>query len=60
MALYLEDFAVGQKYGLEIHAGIRRWLEFKALDETLLIEGIIAKYEQQEKDLIHFESWMLL
>jgi hypothetical protein len=55
-----KEIELRKKHGLEIPKGIKDWMEFKKLDESDTIEGLVSSYEQQEKDLIQFESWMLM
>lgn len=55
-----KEIELRKKYGLDIHVGIKKWMRFKDIDETIAIDSLVSKYEAQEKDLIQFESWMLL
>jgi hypothetical protein len=55
-----KEIELRRKYKQEIHGGIKRWLEYKATDESAVIDSLTSKYEQQEREVLQFESWMLL
>ncbi len=55
-----KEIELRKKYGVDLNISIERWLKFKDLDESMHMDNLISKYEAQERDLIQFESWMLL
>lgn len=55
-----KEIELRKKYHQEIHEGIKQWLEYKQRDETVLIESLTSKYEQQEKEVLQLDSWMFL
>lgn len=48
------------KHGLPPHEGIDQWLRHKEHDETATITELTSKYEQNEEDVLLFESWMTM
>lgn len=55
-----KEIKLRNKYKLPLHEGIKEWLHFKQTDESPIIEALTFKYEQQEKDVLQFEAWMLM
>jgi hypothetical protein len=55
-----KEIELRRKYKQEIHGGIKHWLEYKATDESAVIDSLTSKYEQQEREVLQFESWMLI
>jgi hypothetical protein len=55
-----KEIELRKKHGLEIHQGIKQWIEYKRSDETEAIEALTHKYEQEEKDVLEFEAWMMM
>lgn len=47
-----------KKYGKEM-PGLSVWMDFKTQTEGRDLERLLDKYEQQEKDVINIEPWML-
>lgn len=51
--LYKQEISKGS-------GGIERWLEYKQMDESPVIEALTSKYEQQEADVLQMRDWMFL
>lgn len=55
-----KEIELRKKYKQEIHEGIREWIKYKNTDESATVDSLTAKYEQQEREVLQYESWMLL
>lgn len=55
-----KEIELRKKYDQEVFLGIKKWLEYKQTDETAAIEELTSKYEQQEREFLQYEAWMLL
>lgn len=49
-----------RKFGMEIPQTIKRWQKHKNTDESILMDLIVSKYKPSKKEILDFESWMLL
>ncbi len=54
------EIELRKKYKTAPDDGIQRWLTFKHTDESVTIEELTSKYEQQERDVLEYESWMTI
>jgi hypothetical protein len=55
-----KEMELRKKFKQPIHPGIEEWVKFKRSDESEVIETLTSKYEQQEKDVLQFEEWMMM
>ncbi len=53
------EIEIRKKYKLPMKE-YKEVIEFRQHDESEVIESLTSKYEQQERDVLEFESWMML
>ncbi len=55
-----KEIELRKKYKQAIHPDTVEWVKFKQTDESPVVAALTSKYEQQEKDVLQFEEWMLM
>jgi hypothetical protein len=55
-----KEIELRKKYGQKLHKGIMEWLDYKQKDESVMIDSLTTKYEQQEREVLQYEPWMLI
>ncbi|QYB17516.1 hypothetical protein PV-S19_0152 [Pacmanvirus S19] len=55
-----KEIELRKKYNQEIDKGIKQWISYRQTDDAEFVEALTTKYEQQEKEVLQFEPWMLV
>ncbi len=54
-----KELELRKKFDLPQHYVMDEWVRMRRTDESPTIEALTSKYEQQERDVLDFEEWML-